>query len=243
MARITKQTTFERITSVVCDRCNRRFEAGTPEFDAITHIDHHCGNASVWKNNAQIIADICEPCLRALIGDFCRVQFTGAARGLLADVDPQTECGEETSRDEALEHLRTSATHNQDSANPTGPESDWDSYFDQKNTPSKDFMADRDQSTSHPNGTLGTGDHSARPLDYQLEALKAELGVKNSDESDILRRAAIMLMDGDEAEAECWLNTPLKAFNHITPLEHSQIPNGSQEVLDLIGRILHGVSS
>ncbi|MEH6651136.1 MAG: hypothetical protein V7707_14010 [Motiliproteus sp.] len=140
--RITETSTFERTMAVVCDRCKQRFEASTPAFAAITHIDHRCGYGSAWEDGTRITTDICEGCLQALIGDFCRVRITGAARGLLADVEPQTESSDEESRDDALERLRHPVTHYQPPTNTNDQASDWDSYFD-SDGPSEDFMIDR----------------------------------------------------------------------------------------------------
>lgn len=71
MARITEKYYETRTKAIVCDRCKAQIFAGTPDFDAVTAIKHHSGYSSVWEDGTLIEADICEPCLKELIGSFC----------------------------------------------------------------------------------------------------------------------------------------------------------------------------
>lgn len=74
-------------------------------------------------------------------------------------------------------------------------------------------------------------------------------GRLHADESDrILRLSrvygrALGLFEGDLGRARRWLSTPKVALGGETPLDYSRVDVGAQEVVDLIGRIEHGVPS
>ncbi len=55
--------------------------------------------------------------------------------------------------------------------------------------------------------------------------------------------AAVKLFDGNQHNAVRWLNEPARALGGITPLECLSIESGPVEVLDLIGRLEHGIYS
>jgi len=56
-------------------------------------------------------------------------------------------------------------------------------------------------------------------------------------------KAAVDLYNGKIDTARQWLETPLLALGNSTPLEMTQSEVGAHEVLDLIGRLEHGVYS
>lgn len=74
-------------------------------------------------------------------------------------------------------------------------------------------------------------------------------GRLHADESDrVLRLSrvygrALGLFGGDLGRARRWLSTPKVALGGETPLDYSRVDVGAQEVVDLIGRIEHGVPS
>ena len=74
-------------------------------------------------------------------------------------------------------------------------------------------------------------------------------GRLNPDESDRVFRLArvyanaLGLFGGDLDKARHWLSTPKVALGGETPLDYARVEVGAQEVLDLIGRIEHGVPS
>ncbi|MBW2368100.1 MAG: DUF2384 domain-containing protein [Deltaproteobacteria bacterium] len=74
-------------------------------------------------------------------------------------------------------------------------------------------------------------------------------GKFRSDESERIYRAArlfdrtLALFDGDIDQARSWFNTSKKALGGKTPMEFADTELGAQEVLDLIGRLEHGVFS
>ncbi len=55
--------------------------------------------------------------------------------------------------------------------------------------------------------------------------------------------AAIALHDGDTGRALQWLLRPARALGGVRPIDHLDSPEHLQAVLDLIGRIEHGVVS
>jgi putative toxin-antitoxin system antitoxin component (TIGR02293 family) len=54
-------------------------------------------------------------------------------------------------------------------------------------------------------------------------------------------RAAVQLFEGHREHARQWLNQPAKALDGHTPFELLDTEAGADEVLDLIGRLEHGV--
>jgi putative toxin-antitoxin system antitoxin component (TIGR02293 family) len=66
-------------------------------------------------------------------------------------------------------------------------------------------------------------------------------------ESDRLYRLAVVftraveLFEGDTAAARKWLTNPVRALGQKIPLELAQTEVGSEMVLDVIGRLEHGV--
>jgi putative toxin-antitoxin system antitoxin component (TIGR02293 family) len=55
--------------------------------------------------------------------------------------------------------------------------------------------------------------------------------------------AARSLFDGDMSVVITWLNSPARALGGACPLQMLSTPTGTEAVLDLIGRIEHGVIS
>ncbi|CAN5904217.1 DUF2384 domain-containing protein [soil metagenome] len=74
-------------------------------------------------------------------------------------------------------------------------------------------------------------------------------GRLRADESDrILRLSRVFartlrLFGGDLDKARHWLATPKTALGGESPLNYSRVDVGAREVVDLIGRIEHGVIS
>ncbi|CAN5542880.1 DUF2384 domain-containing protein [soil metagenome] len=74
-------------------------------------------------------------------------------------------------------------------------------------------------------------------------------GRLHTDESDRMLRLsrvygkALGLFGGDLIKAQHWLSTPKVALGGESPLDYSRVDVGAQEVVDLVGRIEHGVPS
>ena len=62
------------------------------------------------------------------------------------------------------------------------------------------------------------------------------------DEADLVRRQALRLFLYDIAAVEEWIATPMALFDGRSPLEHIE-HGGYGDVVDLLGRIEHGVFS
>lgn len=71
----------------------------------------------------------------------------------------------------------------------------------------------------------------------------------NQDESERIARlvrvfdAAVRLFSGDKQAASNWLNQPVKGLGNHCPIELIATESGALEVIDIIGRIEHGVFS
>jgi putative toxin-antitoxin system antitoxin component (TIGR02293 family) len=78
---------------------------------------------------------------------------------------------------------------------------------------------------------------------------RKKTGLFGKDESERLIRfvrvfqKAVELFDGDEAGARRWLKTPDELFEGRTPLEYAETEPGALFVLNVIGRLEHGVFS
>lgn len=74
-------------------------------------------------------------------------------------------------------------------------------------------------------------------------------GRLRADESDrVLRLSrvygrALGLFGGDPDKTRHWLSTPKVALGGESPLDYSRVDVGAREVVDLIGRIEHGIPS
>ena len=74
-------------------------------------------------------------------------------------------------------------------------------------------------------------------------------GVLRRDEGDRAATVARVLdramsyFDGDRRQALEWLMHPNPAVGGDRPLEHAGTPAGAEEVIDLIGRLEHGIPS
>jgi len=80
-------------------------------------------------------------------------------------------------------------------------------------------------------------------------ARRKTLGQLQPTESDRLSRIVILLdkainlFEGNQEKAVHWLKTPKRALAGATPIGYSDTEPGVQEVLNLIGRLEHGVIS
>ncbi|MGE0625363.1 MAG: antitoxin Xre/MbcA/ParS toxin-binding domain-containing protein [Pseudomonadales bacterium] len=71
-------------------------------------------------------------------------------------------------------------------------------------------------------------------------------GRLTAEESDRVVRYAELIaraidLMGDEAAAATWLSTPAPSLGNDTPLDHATTELGAREVLQLIGRLEHGI--
>ena len=68
-----KCVTYE-LASITCDKCKKEYkhDFDLQEFQSIKFIG---GYTSVFGDLSLVEADICQDCLKELIGDFCRVDI------------------------------------------------------------------------------------------------------------------------------------------------------------------------
>ncbi|MFA1575115.1 MbcA/ParS/Xre antitoxin family protein [Vibrio cyclitrophicus] len=55
-----------------------------------------------------------------------------------------------------------------------------------------------------------------------------------------IKARLLQLFGGDRQMAEEWLTTPKVVFNHETPLDILNTPQGGYKILEVISRIEHG---
>jgi len=53
--------------------------------------------------------------------------------------------------------------------------------------------------------------------------------------------AAVELFEGDREMAENWMSKPLPAIGNEIPINYIDTPERAQQLLDIIGRLEHGV--
>lgn len=103
----------QAIVGITCDRCQSFYSAETSEFDACITIQHSCGFRTVWQDGQTVEVDLCEKCLHALVGDFCRV------------IDD----------DDELENHHQPIQHNEQQKN------SWGAYFESASRVTGDFLS------------------------------------------------------------------------------------------------------
>ena len=77
-----QRTTVEPKTvvyEIVCDRCGKAVQREGGDFELMTSIGFEAGYASIFGDGNRVEIDLCEPCLRSVLGEWLRV--TGSAEG------------------------------------------------------------------------------------------------------------------------------------------------------------------
>jgi hypothetical protein len=65
-----------KVVGMICDKCKKKFcwaDEGFIEMQESYRITFTGGYGSVFGDGATIECDLCQSCLKALIGDVCRV--------------------------------------------------------------------------------------------------------------------------------------------------------------------------
>lgn len=72
----TVPATSEAVVAKVCDRCGRRAESRSPDFECgeFISIRHDCGYGSVFGDGCRIEIDVCQHCISELFGSIARVK-------------------------------------------------------------------------------------------------------------------------------------------------------------------------
>lgn len=64
----------QSVQAVTCDKCHRQYPAENYiEIQEFHHIRFTGGYGSVFGDEADVECDICQHCLKKIIGDVCRV--------------------------------------------------------------------------------------------------------------------------------------------------------------------------
>lgn len=59
----------------VCDNCKKKVEKSDwIEFQEFYHIDFKGGYGSIFGDSAKIKCDLCQSCLKEIIGEICRIE-------------------------------------------------------------------------------------------------------------------------------------------------------------------------
>ncbi len=64
------------VTGFTCDRCSAKVDASDLTHQEGHHIAFTGGYGSVFGDGSKVECDLCQDCLKAVIGDFCRVNQT-----------------------------------------------------------------------------------------------------------------------------------------------------------------------
>lgn len=72
---LTETKQVERITAWICDKCQERYDDPF-EMQEFHHIDFVGGYGSVFGDGNQVLCDLCQDCLKELLGPFLRIAYT-----------------------------------------------------------------------------------------------------------------------------------------------------------------------
>lgn len=70
----THEVIVEEVKSIICDRCGREDEVPGLEAQEYLTIDTHGGYGSVIGDMASIKLDLCQHCLKEVLGPWLRVK-------------------------------------------------------------------------------------------------------------------------------------------------------------------------
>ncbi|MEF2252892.1 hypothetical protein V4D00_21045 [Ralstonia solanacearum] len=69
-----RSVTARELAACTCDRCHRRLTPNDPgEWQERLSIDHHCGFDSIFGDGNLVSLDLCQHCVRELLGEWLRV--------------------------------------------------------------------------------------------------------------------------------------------------------------------------
>jgi antitoxin CcdA len=72
------------VSAICCDRCGRRAEEGEFEFCEFTSIEYRAGYVSVFGDQNEVEIDLCQHCLKEVLGQWLRVTAPGESEMRLA---------------------------------------------------------------------------------------------------------------------------------------------------------------
>jgi len=68
------------VKQVRCDRCGREAEDGESEFYEFTFIDYKAGYGSILGDGNRVRIDLCQHCLKEMLGTWLRVEEPDAKK-------------------------------------------------------------------------------------------------------------------------------------------------------------------
>lgn len=67
------------VKQICCDHCGRQAELGDPEFHEFVSVDLKAGYASIFGDGNDVQIDLCQHCLKTLLGPWLRVNDAAAS--------------------------------------------------------------------------------------------------------------------------------------------------------------------
>ena len=111
MTRKYQPLTVQELASCTCDRCLRRLTPDEPgEWQERLSIDHSCGFESVFGNRNTVSLDLCQHCVREVLGQWLRIAQPECAQELNAMAERVAASAKEasTAPDDALSPVAAS---------------------------------------------------------------------------------------------------------------------------------------
>lgn len=69
-----RPVTTQELAACTCDRCQRRLTLDEPgEWQERLSLDHSCGFDSVFGDGSFVSIDLCQRCVRDLLGEWLRI--------------------------------------------------------------------------------------------------------------------------------------------------------------------------
>jgi len=74
---VKKMTAIETTTAIICDKCGKQYDADNiMELQEFHHVRFTGGYLSAFGDMNSVECDLCQYCLKEMIGDFCRITDT-----------------------------------------------------------------------------------------------------------------------------------------------------------------------
>ena len=61
------------ISAIICDRCKKEYSFHECDVDEFITINHVCGYDSIFGDGNTINCDLCQNCIKELLGDYLNV--------------------------------------------------------------------------------------------------------------------------------------------------------------------------
>lgn len=169
-----KNITIKAISTLICDSCGKQATIDDFSFHEFISINHHCGYGSIHGDGNQLNVDLCQQCFADMCGDTLTItdpldnsgiddsHISISSRDILRAPKISTDAELQIAL-KRVEQLWDAQYHSAEGnelhklANLICcyEKKDWDSYFEQEQTVSDDFMRERDNHLVPPNKKMG----------------------------------------------------------------------------------------